>query len=314
MLLDFGLVAELEPTGVHQSTEANVLGTASYMAPEQGAGFPVSPAADWYSVGVMLYESLTGWLPFQTSPGRAQGQARSRSAGSASAGTRGSRTILTRCASTCCGTTQGRDLRGLKSSLVLTAGRSSRRRRPALPAAGSLHGPFVGRAQQVEALRDTLTAVKRGQTVALFVHGGSGVGKTALVQHFLDELSDVDDAVVLAGRCYERESVPYKALDSVVDALARYLRRLPGHEAQALLPRDILSWHHVFPVLCRVEAIAVAPRHLSRCPIPTSCGRAFRCFAQLWRDWAIAVPSSSGLTICSGVTLTAPRFAESCAP
>ena len=58
---DFGIaragVSEITATG-------SVLGTAQYLSPEQAQGLDVTPASDIYSVGVMLYESLTGRVPF----------------------------------------------------------------------------------------------------------------------------------------------------------------------------------------------------------------------------------------------------------
>ena len=91
--------------------------------------------------------------------------------------------------------------------------------------------------RDLESLEVAFEDVSRGRTVAFYIHGPSGVGKTALVRRFLDDLIGRDAAVVLAGRCYEQESVPYKALDSVVDALSQYLQRLPLLEAQRCSPR-----------------------------------------------------------------------------
>ena len=94
---------------------------------------------------------------------------------------------------------------------------------------------FVGRERELSALRAALGEARFGQAVAVLVEGESGMGKTALLRRFLDELRS---AVVLYGRCYERESVPYKAVDEVVDALCQHLVKLPAREVAALLPPD----------------------------------------------------------------------------
>lgn len=63
MVTDFGIAraaGDSTLTGV-----GAVLGTAHYLAPERAAGSPASPSSDLYSVGIVLYEMLTGTLPFQ---------------------------------------------------------------------------------------------------------------------------------------------------------------------------------------------------------------------------------------------------------
>ena len=67
-ILDFGLVSDWTRGARDAMTEGTVMGTPAYMAPEQAAGLRARPASDWYAFGVILYEALTGALPFSGTP------------------------------------------------------------------------------------------------------------------------------------------------------------------------------------------------------------------------------------------------------
>ena len=62
-LMDFGIAREVDANTV-TFAGSTVLGSVHYLSPEQAKGLPVSEGSDLYSAGIMLYEMLTGRVPF----------------------------------------------------------------------------------------------------------------------------------------------------------------------------------------------------------------------------------------------------------
>jgi serine/threonine-protein kinase len=74
-LVDFGIAKVVAGSGAHETaltSDGKIFGTPNYMAPEQARGRHVEPRTDIYSMGVILYQMLTGKLPIRASTPVAQ--------------------------------------------------------------------------------------------------------------------------------------------------------------------------------------------------------------------------------------------------
>jgi eukaryotic-like serine/threonine-protein kinase len=247
VILDFGLVEDINPE-LHETLLA---GTPDYMSPEQAAQSAISKASDWYSVGVILYQALTGRLPFRGKFFEVVMLKQTRDP----IQPREINPNVPRDLNDLCVKLLRRDpeTRPAGREILRALGvRGSAIPQPFTPSVRS----FIGREHQLAELHNAFRATREGRTVAVYVHGNSGMGKTTLARLFLDEVKEQNrSAIVLQGRCYERESVPYKALDGVVDSLSKHLASLRRARAEELMPQNRSALARVFPVMLQVDAI-----------------------------------------------------------
>ena len=196
VILDFGLVLDVDAGLVPGATA--MAGTPAFMAPEQRQGRKLTPASDWYAFGVILSRlglAVDYGEPFSS---------------------------------------LARDLTQSDPEARPGAGEIFRRlghsHHNVVPV--RLRHRWIGRTAELHVLHRAFQRVMAGSAAIVGVEGEAGIGKTALVTHFLDGLTQESLAHVIHGRCHERESVPYKAWDEMADQIVGLIDTIPEFDYQ----------------------------------------------------------------------------------
>ncbi len=252
VLLDFGLTTAIGSQEADRTHEQFAVGTPAYMSPEQAADEPLTPASDWYAVGVMLYEALVGRRPFA-------GSAAAVIVQKDTATPRSPRALVPSVPADLdqlCTRLLARDpaRRAGGDDVLATLGRAPSPATQRIQR-GQIRAPLVGRDRELAALKEALAA-SRDHMVLAVVTGPAGSGKTALLRSFGDAAARAG-AVVIPSRALEREVIPLRALDPMVDGLSAHLVRLPREEVARLLPEDAPLLAQLFPVMRRVPGLDV---------------------------------------------------------
>ncbi|HEX7842489.1 MAG TPA: protein kinase, partial [Kofleriaceae bacterium] len=231
-VLDFGLAAARGPTA----------GTPVYMAPELFLGGAPSPASDWYSYGVVLYELFAGSVPAK---GRDFSELLLRKqrrkfppAREVNPETPPDLSDLA------WGLLEPDPVKRLGRSALVSALRLE----PERESEGRVRIELFGRAAERAEIAAGLADARAGRPTVVVIEGESGAGKSSLVRAFL-VAECATGCFVMTSVARPQESVPLRAIDAIVDELASLIARLPAAERAALESRVAPELVRSFPVL-----------------------------------------------------------------
>ncbi len=251
VVLDFGLAGETNRLGQYESLPGHISGTISYMAPEQASAQSHSAAADWYAYGVLMYELLTGRLPFTGSVLEVLRAKVESDPVPPTLITKVPDAINDLCVRLLSRDSSERpgysEITAVLTSFQISEGPSEVISSPATEF-------FVGRAQELTYLQDAFQLAINGASVCAQLIGESGSGKSSLIREFLHRV-EPHQAIVLNGKCYSRELIAFNAFDGIVEAICHRFRELTDIEAAAILPRDLEALVKLFPAFTQLPVV-----------------------------------------------------------
>lgn len=214
-LMDFGLARSVSS---RLTTEGSIVGTVFYMAPEQAMGAEVNPQSDLYSFGVLLYEMLTGVLPFEAEEAIA---------------------VLTQHIHSPIVPPRAKNenIPDFLNNLVLQLMSKAPNDRPESAAVvlkilenpetselkpseevrvldRIVRGRMIGRSKEMEEARSIWKEVASGNGQIVMISGEPGIGKSRMIREFMTH-SEVSGGRPLLGASYAEGGAPYSAFGQI---------------------------------------------------------------------------------------------------
>jgi hypothetical protein len=253
VILDFGISRDLR-SEQGDGDSLPILGTPGYLAPERLEGQPANPPSDMFAVGVTLFEVLAGQrFDTEADPRAVLRETRADGPDAHSAALRREH-LESLCLRLMDRDPNARPTAAEVRDSVVSEGFGAGRRAATPVTHQPEEGPFVARAAELEAIRNAMLDKRPQAPKIVIVSGESGIGKTELMRRIAEEELP-SSCVVLQGTCYEREHVPYRAMDRLIDSLSSKLLGVDPEELQALSWADVAILSRMFPVLRRVPEI-----------------------------------------------------------
>ena len=220
-ILDFGLILNLSQA----TPSGELVGTPTYMSPEQMTGQALGPASDWFSVGLILNELLAGEPRIIQAPPFLESQLYELA--------------------------QKLTEKSPKKRLTCPEIFEALELAP-LPKTSTDSDLFVGRQEILQQLNKLTPQAKDQNSNLVVLSGRSGEGKSALAQHHLAQIRQRPDSIILASRCYDYESVQYPGIDGLADELSNHLASFSQKSLRDILPKDLALLIQIFPGLGKV--------------------------------------------------------------
>ena len=240
-LADLGLALPADSARI--SKAGLIVGTASYMAPEQALGQPVDARTDLYALGVLLYELTTGRVPFTgDDPLTIISQHVPCARRSPESFTDGSPRKLEAVILRLLAKNPNQRFTSAKETQAALLQSLADSDEPEDPTATSnvaildalSRGRLIGRATELAEARELWQRAREGRGHGVFLSGEPGAGKSRLAREITIQAA-VDGGQVLSGGCYEYEATtPYLPF---VEAFRRWTREQKDDDKL----RDILG-------------------------------------------------------------------------